>query len=274
MYAFLRFPGFKRKALTLSYDDDTIHDKRFVELIDKYGLKCTFNLNSGLMGVGRRMPKEDVLSLFENSHHEIALHGERHMGFLDVPKEMIVKDVVNDKKSLEEMFNRIIPGMAYAYGDYNDTAVDILDKAGVVYSRTCFQTERFDIPTDWLRWHPTIHHAHTEKLFALADKFLDDTPARHMWADEPRLFYVFGHSYEFNDADNWDMWEEFLQKVSGKDNVWYATNLEIYEYVKAFDSLRFSYDGNIIKNPTATDVYTNFFGKEILIKAGETVNIK
>lgn len=48
MYAFLRFPGFKKKAFTLSYDDGTIHDKKFVELIDKYGLKCTFNLNSDL----------------------------------------------------------------------------------------------------------------------------------------------------------------------------------------------------------------------------------
>ena len=274
MYAFLRFPGFKRKALTLSYDDGTIHDKKFVEMIDKYGLKCTFNLNSGLMGVGRRMPKEEALTLFKDSHHEIALHGEMHVGFLDVPKEMIVKDVVNDKNALEEMFGRIIPGMAYAYGDFNDDAVDVLEKCGVMYSRTCVQTERFDIPTDWLRWPATIHHAHTEKLFALADKFLDDTPARHMWADEPRLFYVFGHSYEFNDAGNWDMWEEFLQKVSGKDNVWYATNLEICEYVKAYDSLVFSYDGKIIKNPSSIDVYTSFFGKEILIGAGETVNLR
>lgn len=271
MYAFLRFPGFKKKAFTLSYDDGTIHDKRFVELIDKYGLKCTFNLNSGLMGVGRRMSKEEALALFKDSHHEVALHGEIHMSFDDVSKEMIMRDVVNDKRALEEMFDRIVPGMAYAFGDYNDTAVDILEKAGVIYSRTCVQTERFDVPRDFLRWPSTIHHAHTEKLFALADKFLDDTPARNIWKDEPRLFYVFGHSYEFNDANNWDVWEEFLRKVSGKDNVWYATNLEICEYVKAYNSLMFSFDGKIIKNPTSTDVYACFYGKDTLIPAGKTV---
>ena len=44
----MRFPGFKYKALTLSYDDDVIFDKKLMEILDKHGLKCTFNLNSGL----------------------------------------------------------------------------------------------------------------------------------------------------------------------------------------------------------------------------------
>lgn len=37
-----------RKIFLLSFDDGTIYDKRFVELLNKYNIPCTFNLNSGL----------------------------------------------------------------------------------------------------------------------------------------------------------------------------------------------------------------------------------
>ena len=43
----MRFPNGKLKALTLSYDDGVEQDIKFVEILNKYGLKCTFNLNSG-----------------------------------------------------------------------------------------------------------------------------------------------------------------------------------------------------------------------------------
>ena len=37
-----------RKIFLLSFDDGTVWDKRFVELLNRYGMPCTFNLNSGL----------------------------------------------------------------------------------------------------------------------------------------------------------------------------------------------------------------------------------
>ena len=46
MYRRMRFPGFLGKALTLSYDDGVWADKRFIETINRGGLKCTFNINS------------------------------------------------------------------------------------------------------------------------------------------------------------------------------------------------------------------------------------
>lgn len=270
MKAFLRFPEFKLKALTLSYDDGTIHDKRMVEILDKYGIKCTFNLNSGMMGVGRRMSAEDCLTLFKNSPHEVAIHGEKHLGYMDLPDQFAARDITRDRESLEKMFGRIVNGMAYPYGDYTDGTIEILKRCGVVYSRTCAQTERFDIPTDWHRWPSTCYHKNP-KLFSVLERFLDDTPARHMWCEEPRLFYLFGHSYEFNDDNNWDLLEKFCALSGGKDNVWYATNGEIYEYVKAYDALVYSYDGRMIKNPSASDVYLSYFGKKIIVPAGKTV---
>jgi len=44
---FVRFPGFRDKAVTLSYDDGVRQDKRLISIMQKYGLKGTFNINSG-----------------------------------------------------------------------------------------------------------------------------------------------------------------------------------------------------------------------------------
>ena len=38
----------KKKAVTFSYDDGVTQDRRLVELLNRYGLKATFNLNSGI----------------------------------------------------------------------------------------------------------------------------------------------------------------------------------------------------------------------------------
>ena len=43
------YPYGKKKAFNVTYDDGVLQDIRFVELLNKYGLKGTFNLNSGLM---------------------------------------------------------------------------------------------------------------------------------------------------------------------------------------------------------------------------------
>ena len=44
-------PEGKKKVLTLSYDDEVTQDIRFVGILNKYGIKCTFNLNSGTFGI-------------------------------------------------------------------------------------------------------------------------------------------------------------------------------------------------------------------------------
>ena len=50
MHIYMRFPGGRQKAFTLSYDDGVRQDKRLAAIFNKYGLKCTFNVNTGMMG--------------------------------------------------------------------------------------------------------------------------------------------------------------------------------------------------------------------------------
>ena len=42
---YMRLKGGKTKVVTLSYDDGRNFDRKMVEILNKYGIKCTFNLN-------------------------------------------------------------------------------------------------------------------------------------------------------------------------------------------------------------------------------------
>ena len=271
----MRWPGFLRKAVTLSYDDGVIYDRRLIEIMDKHGLKGTFNINSGMFATdekSRRLSEAAAVNLYANSPHEVAVHGVRHISLPLVGEAVATADVVNDRINLERIFGRMVTGMAYANGAYSDEVVNILERVGIDYARTTVSTERFDVPTDWLRMPATCHHKNP-RLMELAEAFIEDKGGRNFWWSPPLLFYLWGHSYEFNDADNWEIIERFAEYIGNRDDVWYATNGEIYNYCRAFDSLVFSADGTMVHNPTATDVYI-YYGKEYLVGAGKTVSLE
>ena len=48
-------------------------------------------------------------------------------------------------------------------------------------------------------------------------------------ADKPQVLYVWGHSYEM-DAEyiSWREFEEFCKMISGKDDIFYGTNGQIF----------------------------------------------
>jgi peptidoglycan-N-acetylglucosamine deacetylase len=87
------------------------------------------------------------------------------------------------------------------------------------------------------------------------------------------LLYVWGHSYEFDLNENWDLIEEFSKLVSNNNSIWYATNIEIVDYLKALDSLKYSADCSIVYNPTAISVWICAYGSDIEIKSGEKLSI-
>lgn len=271
-YTQMRFPDFKRKAVTLSYDDGVVYDKRLIGIMDKHGLKGTFNINGGLLAKesgGRRLTKEEAYELYADSPHEVAVHGFRHLDLAELDKTMAALDVIKDREELEGTFGRVIKGMAYAYGSVDDKVVEVLKSCGISYSRTVVSTEGFAIPEDWLRLPATCHHKNP-RLMELAKKFVE-AEEKKWWRSAAMLFYLWGHSYEFNDDDNWEIIEEFAEYIGGREEIWYATNGEIYDYVKAFESLRFSASGALVYNPSAIDVYLCWMGKNVLVPAGKTV---
>lgn len=270
----MRFPDLKSKAFTMSYDDGVEQDIRLIELMRRHGIKGTFNLSSGEYPpeghkwpegqVHRRMPLSECQKVYSGSDIEVAIHGTHHPFWNSQPAPSAMWDIINDRKMLEEQYGGIIRGAAYPFGAFDDTAVELLRLAGIKYCRTVISSHRFDMPHDWLRLEATCHHR-DEKLNELTEKFISAEPRP---GQEPMLFYLWGHAYEFEGNDNWYIIEDLLEKIGGRDDIWYATNLEICNYSEAFDRLEFSVDGNRIYNPTSTDLYATDGQISFEIKAG------
>lgn len=263
----------KKKVLTLSYDDAIKADKRLMRILDAKGIKCTFNVNSGGYSDGsnpddRRMTKAEAIAAFKNSGHEVALHGYTHPHLHMLDEMEIIREIAEDKKGIERDYGIIARGMAYPYGSYDDRVVDILKKCGIVYARTVAQTLSFDIPADWLRLPATCHHNHPE-LMTLAKRFVETEHIRGF----SQMFYVWGHSYEFDNDNNWHVIEEFADFIGGRDDIWYATNIEIFDYITAYQRLETSYEKNRIHNPSGISVWVQIDGKVYEIKPNEKLNI-
>lgn len=274
MENYLRFPGFLVKACTLSYDDGVKDDARLADIMRKYGLKGTFNINSkNIVAKNDRCLSVEELNAAYGDDFEIALHGYNHLSLAKVSQTLALRDVVSDREHLEKTFGRVVRGMAYANGSFNDEVIELLRMSGVVYSRTTHATHSFDLPENWLALDPTCHHVDPE-LFALVDKFLEPENLTRQWSTKPKLFYLWGHSYEFPRDNNWEVIEKFGEIMSKRDDVWHATNIEIYKYVEAFKRLVFSLDLSYVENPSAIDVYLFVFGKHVVAKAGETTYLK
>lgn len=232
----LYLPSGKKKVLTLSYDDEVTQDRRFVEILNKYGIKCTFNLNSGTFGIAEKcthykngvtvdhikIEREEAKTLYIG--HEIAAHTVHHLDLAKISDDEVRSEVKDDIKALSEIAGYEVKGMAYPYGTFNDHIDELLKECGVLYSRTVEDTRNFNVPKNFLQWHPTINFGETG-FDELVDKFLEND-------DEPKLFYIWGHSYEFDAYNSWDRFEEFCKKISGRDEILYATNIEVYNLCK------------------------------------------
>ena len=268
----LLYPNGKEKALTLSYDDVSDHNIKLIEFLEKFNVKCTFNLNASRFNIADEkyycVSPDEIKKIYDNPLCEVATHSYTHSILTQLPKSKCMLEILKDRQVLERLFNRIIRGHAYAGGYYNDEVVDTLKQAGIVYARTVHSHRSFGIPTDWMRWAATCHHNDPE-LMNLADKFINDEVGN----SDGWLFYLWGHAFEFSNNNNWNVIEGFFQKVANNDNVWYATNMEVYDYVTAYKSLVYSADGDLVYNPTLLDVWFKIDGETVFVPAGQTVNI-
>ena len=271
----MRFPGGLPKALTLSYDDGVEQDEKLIEIAEEYGLKGTFNINSGCFPpedvtyapgtIHRRMPLNRLKAAYAKSSWEIAAHAYTHPSLVGLPANAATEEVLRDRKELEKIFGTVVRGFAYPYGAYDEQTVGILKSCGIAYARTVNATHDFHLPKDWLRLEATCHHNDPE-LMKLAKRFVE---TKDWW--DPMLFYLWGHSYEFEQFDNWDVIEKFCEYIGNRDDIWYATNIEIYDYCNAFSQLIFSTDMTKCMNPTSQQLWFTYDDKDVTVPAGAVV---
>ena len=222
----------KKKAITFSYDDGVTQDIRLIDLFNKYGLKGTFNINSGYLGQSGELIREGVhvrhdkvapdmlRGIYEG--HEVATHSVTHPDLTKLSDEAIIREIEDDRIKLSELVGYDVVGHAYPFGTCNRRVADILDtRTGVKYARTVVSTHNFDIQTDLQLFNPTVyHHREMDELFRLGEEFIN------LKTDEPKLFYIWGHAYEFDIHNDWNRFEEFLEMISHREDIFYGTNAE------------------------------------------------
>ena len=280
-YRFMRFPEGKAKAVTLSYDDGVVEDKKFSNIITEYGLKCTFNLNSRVLR--KDLTDDEIREYMLDRGHEIAVHGAKHKAEGSQRPIEGIKDVLDCRLELEERFGRIIRGMAYpdtgiryfANNASYEKIKEYLTDLEIVYSRTLGgDNNTFMLPDDWHAWMPTAHHNNPE-LTKYVDEFLNMDLSANVYLARraPALFYLWGHSYEFERNNNWEILYNFCEQIGKRDDIWYATNMEIYEYTLAYNSLVYSADGNRVYNPALFKIWFDIDGKPYSIEPGQTIEL-
>ena len=284
---FMRYPEGKAKAVTFSYDDGVMQDKRLSETFNKYGMKGTFNFNSQNFKKPN-FSKEEIQEYFISKGHEIAVHGAYHRANGNLRAIDGIRDVIDCRLELEERCDCIIRGMAYPdtgitlmgnFGNYQQIK-NYLTELDIAYARTLGgDNDSFMLPQDFHAWMPTAHH-NNPKIMEYIDKFLNLDISMNVYHARriPRLMYIWGHSYEFDNESapvQWEKFEEILANLyQYRDGYWAATNLEIYDYVQAMKKIRRSADGKMLYNPTDIDVWVSYKDELLKIGACQTVVVE
>lgn len=262
-----------KKALTFSYDDGVMQDLRLISLFKLYGLKATFNLNSAAFGQidaisrdGREVDhshisEEDIARVYAG--FEAAIHTRTHPDLTQLSDACVAAETLEDRAAIEALVKYPVRGMAYPYGRCDERVKRVLGTVGVVYARGTRVTGDFSLPRDRYDWACSCHH---NSLAPLIEPFLVDSRM-------PKLLSVWGHSYEFDQNDDWDAFEARLEKLGGNDDIWYAANIEIFDYILAYSRLIWTLDGLVCENPSGIDVFAEIDSETVRLPAGSRVEI-
>lgn len=251
------FPGWKYKCVTFGYDDGCLADRRLVKMFNRHQLKATFNLSSRRTG-DEFIPLGEYASLYRG--HEIASHGQHHLDLNRLSKRRIGEEVGGDLRTLNGVSPAIVRGFAYPYGHAPAEAVEILRKHRIAYARTICSTSGFGpLPEDFLHWAPSMHHE--SDILSAAREY----KTYKGWGGVLTHFFVWGHSYELEKSGAWERMEDFCRTISGCSDIWYATNLEICDYIQACRRLVSSIGGDCLRNVSALPLYLRVDNEPILL---------
>lgn len=228
------YPQGKEKAFTVTYDDGVLQDVRFVALLNRYGLKGTFNLNSQLMAdefewthesgaVIKRLSIEQAATLYIG--HEVASHSLTHPYMEHLREDELMHELLTDKASLEQIFCREIKGFAVPFDFYSERIGDCARNCGFSYVRLPEESRSFTPPEDTFRWKAGIFHL---------DADLNNYVNLFLKADEELAFcQIVGHSYDLDAENRWEPMEEIFRRVREDETVLPMTTIELIEYLRA-----------------------------------------
>lgn len=207
------------KYFLISFDDNTVHDRRVVELLNKYALKGTFFINSGTVGKPGYITKKEMKNLYKG--HEVGAHTINHTNLIELDKKEVLHQIKEDIEFIEIYSGQKVYGFNYPFGEYNDTVIDVIKDLGIKYARTSKSSKVCEAPHDFYKWHPTLHYSGlaydtTDRerrnrgiqfMFHMFDQFMEN--------EDAELFHIWLHSWELKeDKFKWDQLERLFRLIS------------------------------------------------------------
>jgi hypothetical protein len=265
-----RFPDGKRKALVMSYDDGSEHDRHLLEIFNRHGIRGSFHLNSGKLGRTHYIAPEEVQHLYRG--HEVSCHTVSHPDLTQLPEDQIRREILDDRHALEDLTGHGVRGLAYPFGKYDERVIALLPELGIEYARTVAIRDDFGIAPDFLTWGTSCHH----NLAAVVGKdFLERTDD----GEGLQVFHVWGHSYEldgFMTADfskDWRYMETFCDCIQGREEIYYATTIQLVDYLKALQRLTRSPDGSALVNQAPITLWITRKTAVVALAPGEQLAV-
>ena len=263
-----RFPGSHTKAVVMSYDDGSEHDRRLVDIFNTYGVRGTFHLNSSRLGDAHYIARDEVRRLYDG--HEVSCHTRNHRELTQLSDHDARLEIEADTQDLESLAGSPVCGLAYPYGTYDDRIVSLVSELGLRYARTANDTHGFGIPDDVLRLPPTCHH---NRMAECADALLgSDAPGLE-------LMIVWGHSFEldgFLSADpskDWTYMETVCRRLHDSSAIWFATLIEAVDYLAALRRVDASRSETHVSNPSDRPVWLRACDRDVELQPGASVDL-
>ncbi len=264
------WPEGKAGAFTTSWDDGTIHDRRLVGILNQHGVKGTFNLNSAFLGYSAErsgwkeyVRPDEIAALYAG--HEVACHATHHPHLHREPDEQILSQILEDRRRLEQLVGYPVRGMALPFVGTVDNRVHArIVQAGIRYLRWITKEPSLAAPGDFLRWEVAGHYDSFDEHW---EKF-----CQHRMPD--KLLYLWGHSYEFDTNNTWSVLEKLAATAGAREDLWHATNGEIFDYVSAWRSLECSVDGTIVRNRSCATLWHQVDGELRTLEPGQTIRLE
>ena len=204
------------KIVSLSFDDGTVYDLRFIELLNKYNLKATLNLNSGLKDFVWYYGDHPIERLDLEAHRlayegqEVASHSLTHPYFSSLTEGEVIRQVKEDVENLSRIFAYRVEGFAFPFHDQTEENIaTVKENADLSYIRYSY--------LDHSGTHRDRYHIHINALYDDEDIYerleefkADDSP-------ENGLFVIAGHAYEFEVKNDWEKIEKLLAYLKNDD---------------------------------------------------------
>lgn len=132
-----------KHKLILTFDDGYLNNLQYlVPLLEKYQLKATIFIPTGLMSNDQTDKKREMMTFDEikslnPEHVEIALHSHTHRNYSQISLEEAAEDIRENIRTLEEKQIPFTKVLAYPYGKFPKKGeqkkqfFSILEKAGI-----------------------------------------------------------------------------------------------------------------------------------------------